>query len=114
MQVLSNSVAEAMKLDDDPATKETQRFVHMFNRFFDMLNVRSVRESVLHRKPDVQPYRNPDDERLKVTSTATYSFAKLYLPTVARGRLPVLPRRMGFMCCCTNRTQCLGQKETMS
>ena len=66
MQVLSNSVAEALSLDADPSTTETQRFVRMFNKFFDLLNVRSLKESILHRKPDMQPYRDPNDERLKV------------------------------------------------
>ena len=66
MQVLSNSVAEALALEGDPSTSETQRFVRMFNRFFDLLNVRSIQESVLHRKPDVAPYTNSNDERLKV------------------------------------------------
>ena len=65
-QVLSNSVAEALALDGDPSTTETQRFVRMFNRFFDLLNVRSLSESIRHRKPDVWPYRDLSDERLKV------------------------------------------------
>ena len=65
-QVLSNSVAEALALDGDPSTTETQRFVRMFNRFFDLLNVRSLSESIRHRKPDVRPYRDLSDERLKV------------------------------------------------
>ena len=68
--VLSNSVAEALALDGDPSTTETQRFVRMFNRFFDLLNVRSLSESIRHRRSDTWPYRDPNDERLKVHSYA--------------------------------------------
>jgi len=59
-QVLSNSVAKALALDADPSTIETQGFLRMFNKFFDLLNVRSLKESILHRNPDVQPFRNPE------------------------------------------------------
>ena len=69
-QVLSNSVAGALALDGDPSTTETQRFVRMFNRFFNLLNVRSLSESIRRRKPDTRPYRDPNDERLKVHSYA--------------------------------------------
>ena len=66
IQVLSNSVAEALELENHPGTKETRRFVRTFNRFFDMLNVRSLKEGVFKRQPDKLPYRSVDDGRLKV------------------------------------------------
>ena len=52
MQVLSNSIAVALELQNDPETKETRRFVATFNRFFDMLNVRSLKEGVFKRQPE--------------------------------------------------------------
>ena len=47
-------------------TKETEKFVPMFDKFFDCLNVRCISACVHRRKPDLRPYRSPDDERLKV------------------------------------------------
>ena len=66
LQVLSNSVAEALSLEDKPHLKETERFVRNFNRFFDLLNVWSLTEHINQRKPDLKPYRDVEDERLKV------------------------------------------------
>ena len=67
MQVLSKSVADAMEYIGDVNTKETERFVRFFDRFFDMLNTRSMEESIYKRKPDLAPYRTSEDTRLKVT-----------------------------------------------
>lgn len=49
---------------------ETARFVKYFDRFFDMLNVRSIDESFFQRKPDLAPYRTTTDSRLKVSLLA--------------------------------------------
>ena len=61
LQVLSNTVANALEYVGDPRTKQTERFVRMFDRFFDMLNTRSLEECVHKRKPDLAPYRNTQD-----------------------------------------------------
>ena len=66
LQVLSKTVADAMEYIGDESTKETIRFVRTFDRFFDMLNTRSLEECVHKLKPDLAPYRYPDDSRLKV------------------------------------------------
>jgi hypothetical protein len=55
-------------ISDD--TVETRRFILLFDRFFDCLNVRSTKESVVERKPDLRPYRDPADSRLKVNLEA--------------------------------------------
>ena len=47
-------------------TKETQTFVKNFDKFFDCLNVRSMSASIHSRKPDLRPYRDPNDPRLQV------------------------------------------------
>ena len=44
LQVLSTSVGHAMELMGDPAMSETIRFVKMFDRWFDCLNVGSMSE----------------------------------------------------------------------
>jgi len=63
---LSGSVAKALAIQNDPQTLETRRFVEKFNRFFDLLNVRSLTEATHQRNPDKEPYRSSSDERLKV------------------------------------------------
>ena len=46
----------------------------MFDKFFDCLNVRCISESVHRRKPDLRPYRSPDDARLKVSVIRHYIY----------------------------------------
>ena len=53
----------ALQYFGDPATRETEKFILMFDRFFDCLNVRSNSKQ---RKPDLLPYTSPNDERLEV------------------------------------------------
>ena len=67
MQVLSESVANALAFYGDLQTKETQRFVRIFDKFFDCLNGRNLDEHQKRRKPNLKPYRSKDDERLKVS-----------------------------------------------
>ena len=67
IQVLSTSVANGFDFYGLEETKETEKFVRMFDKFFDCLNVRCTSAGVHHRKPDLRPYRSPDDPRLKVS-----------------------------------------------
>jgi len=66
LQVLSKTVADAMEFYGIPDTKETIRFVRMFDKAFDCLNGRNLTECKLRRKPDLRPYRRCDDPRLQV------------------------------------------------
>lgn len=63
---MSKTVANAIEYLGDDDTKETVRFVKMFDKFFDMLNTRSLDEAQYKGKPDLAPYRSPEDERLEV------------------------------------------------
>lgn len=65
-QVLSKSVANAFDYYGERDTTETQKFVRTFDRFFDMLNTRSLEEGIYKRKPDLLPYRTIDDSRFEV------------------------------------------------
>ena len=67
LQVLSASVAKSFDFYGDPATRETQRFILMFDSFFDCLNVRNRDEHAKRRKPNLSPYTSPDDARFKVS-----------------------------------------------
>lgn len=60
-------MADAIKYIGDDDHKETVQFVRIFYRFFDMLNTRSLEESIYKRKPDLEPYRTPTDSRLNVS-----------------------------------------------
>ena len=50
----------------DQGTKETEQFCRMFDKFFDCMNTRNLKEAAQKRKPDLQPYFSPSDVRLKV------------------------------------------------
>ena len=66
LQVLSTTVAEAFLYENNPHTKETERFVvRIFDKFFDLMN---TKELLLKRKPNFAPYANTpeSEERLKV------------------------------------------------
>ena len=68
IQVLSTTVANAFAYEDKPHTKETERFIRIFDKFFDLMNVRSMKEGIYKRKPNLSPYRNDShtEEHLKV------------------------------------------------
>lgn len=59
-------MAKALGYYDDATTVETQRFVRMFDKFFDCMNVRHPTEHIQRRKPNVKPYARMDDERFTV------------------------------------------------
>ncbi len=46
--------------------EETKKFVDMFDKWFDCMNVRSFTEGKLKRNAFKSPYRSADDYRLKV------------------------------------------------
>ena len=55
-------MADAIAMENNDSLKECERFVRIFNKFFDIMNVRSTTEYVHSRNYDA------DDERLKVRS----------------------------------------------
>ena len=65
MQVLSTSVAEALHLTGGEEARETARFIEMFDKFFDCLNVNNFNSGKHKRKVFQDPFR-PNDFRLKV------------------------------------------------
>ena len=65
--LILGSVYSALTLYDDEETSETRKFVTMFDRFFDCLNVRCTSEGKQKRKPDLRPYYSPSDSRFAVS-----------------------------------------------
>ena len=66
LQVMSSTVADALTYEDNDDTTETRLFIRLFDEFFDCLNVKSVLEGTLKRKPARLPYHTPNDQRFKV------------------------------------------------
>ena len=66
-KVVSQSVANALLKVKGPSAAATRKFVQMFDKFFDYLNVRSTREGFMKRKDSVLPYERIDDARLQVS-----------------------------------------------
>ena len=64
-QVLSSTVANALSLKYDDRVAETVKFIRHMNRFFDIMNVRSLYEHKHSRNPDVAPFTDPNDARLQ-------------------------------------------------
>ena len=67
LQVLSSSVAKAMEIMGDTSLSETIRFVKVFDRFSDCLNVTSLSGGRKALKADLYPYRTPNDSRFQVS-----------------------------------------------
>ena len=63
---LSKTVADALLLTHNEAVTETAKFAHMFDCFFDCLNILNFREGTLSRKSFQLPYRSKDDFRIEV------------------------------------------------
>lgn len=66
MQVLSNTVSKAMETRGKAETEGTAKFVDMFNKFFDCLNVSNFTAGMKNKNPFKSPYRKETDFRLKV------------------------------------------------
>lgn len=66
MQVLSESVSKALQMTGGPEVQETAKFVLMFDKFFDALNVGNFSSGRHHRKPFQAPYYSETDFRLAV------------------------------------------------
>jgi len=59
-------VSKALELTGGEEAKETAKFVSMFDKFFDCLNVNSFTQGKHSRKPFQNPYLKATDFRLKV------------------------------------------------
>lgn len=64
VQVLSKSVAIALRETEKEDVTGTAEFCEMMNGFFDCTNVRSLTEHIRKKNPFIMPYESPEDERL--------------------------------------------------
>lgn len=72
-------MSNALRYYNDHDTLETERFVRIFDGFFDSLNTRHPDAGVHARKQDLNPYRTPTDTRFTVlfivnTRSLLYAF----------------------------------------
>lgn len=70
-QVLSKSVADGFKTMRElkvttTDTSETEKFCRIFNKFFDLFNTRSLEEGRIKKNPNLNPFKEEDDPRIKV------------------------------------------------
>ena len=56
MQVLSQSVSNALALSKRKDVLETSKFVALFDKFFDLLNVNNFTEGTKKNKPFLHPF----------------------------------------------------------
>ena len=63
-QVMSNTVANALRHVFGDDVEPTVAFIRTMNRWFDIMNNRSLRETHRKRNPDVAPFENVEDPRL--------------------------------------------------
>ena len=68
-QVLSESLLKALLLVVGQEARESARFVHIFDKFSDVINVRNFTDRKFHRIPFQNPYCNGDDICVKVYTT---------------------------------------------
>ena len=66
MQVLSETVSKALYFSGDEDSFETGYFIDKMDKFFDTLNVSSFNKGKHKRKPFCEPFRSPNDFRMKV------------------------------------------------
>ena len=66
LQVLSESVANALERTGGNEVSETVKFVRNMDRFFDCLNVSNFTTGYHKRKVYQNPYTSKNDFRLKV------------------------------------------------
>lgn len=64
-QVMSQTVSNALELTGGEEAKETAKFVAIFDKFFDCLNVSSFEKGKRARKVFQNPYRKATDFRLR-------------------------------------------------
>lgn len=63
---MSESVACALDLINNNDTLETRTFIRMFDRFFDIMNIRTPSDGTREIKEIKRPFTKPDDYRFKV------------------------------------------------
>ena len=75
-QTLSRSVANGLDMVHGETVKSTSKFITVMNRWFDVVNVKSLFEGRNERNSNLLPFTSVDDDRLKWLET---DFLKYFL-----------------------------------
>ena len=59
-------MADALKAQGLPYTKETEKFIRLVDQFFDIMNISQTFEGQKTRKPALYPFRDVEDSRFEV------------------------------------------------
>ena len=70
-------MAKALEFYGNEESTETQRFVKMFDKLFDCLNVRHPTEHIHKRKPFLRPYTSKEDDRFDVRMYIPINFSRM-------------------------------------
>ena len=76
--------------------KLTEKFCHIFNKFFDIFNTRSVNEGKFKKNHDLDPFSKEGDPRLKVHSIVK-DFKEYQLFIVVERNISNLPKWLETM-----------------
>lgn len=68
-QVLSATVANALEHLWGDSVQKTVEFIRMMNKWFDIMNVRSLYEGQHSRNPNLEPFKDVNDPRLQWLQT---------------------------------------------
>ena len=82
-QVLSSTVAAVLKEFGSPDASETSNFCKMMDDFFDCLNVRSLKEHKLKRKPFLAPYTSVSGPRFEYLEKTFLNYFKEWQKSIA-------------------------------
>jgi len=76
-QCLSTRVANALRYQGKPETQGTQKFVRIFDKFFDCLNGQYPNQDMATRKPALRQYTETKDKRFEwLTDTFLKGYVK--------------------------------------
>ena len=78
VQVLSNSVAKALKLTGGPDVEKTAKFASMFDKFFDCLNVSNFEAGKRSRNSFKSPYYKQQNSVLRFEISVAKSVLFVY------------------------------------
>lgn len=73
LQVLSQSVANALRMKHDEQLSSTIELIEKINDVFDMLNVRYAKEGQRSNNKNRRPYESTTDDRFKVHCALLFS-----------------------------------------
>ena len=89
-QVFSKTVGKALSYAYGDSVRESAKFVMTMNRWFDLMNTKSLYEGIHKRNEDLYPFSDPNDERLQWLENGFIQYFEEWEHSVANRRGPYL------------------------